>query len=441
VKKSITIYIALPFLLLISCVTGTEGSVSQEKEIQTDNRDYPSWFTEPPVEEGYLFGIGISDDLDKAKQKSIVDIAYQMSVHVESSLYDRAKEDNGSLTEQVTRIGSQVSRSTVVGTKFYDQYESADGDYYVLSRSPLECTMGAIESLLISYRLELEDIGIEIEKVQELIDEKIDFYRNDLQVEWLIHKPVYTFPEMVAVEGGTFFRGSGSKSAAGVDKENEVILSSFKIGKYEITQKEWFDVMGFTLAMQRDRADSNWEFFGEGDDYPMYYVSFADIATFCNKLSIRGGFDPCYTIRGNFVSCDFTKNGFRLPTEAEWEYAAWGGAENPEQSEQAYESLDFYGWSIDNSGGSAHPVAMKRPNPLGIYDMKGNVWEFVWDWYGFFDKGVVYDPTGPASGDVKVLRGGSWAFQRWQLSETDRYTINPAGRQKDVGFRVARNDD
>ena len=433
----------IPVVLLVfclSCVTTSQEEAESDEAVQDRvEKDYPVWFVDPPLEEGYLFGIGIDSDLDKAKQKSIVDIAYQMSVHVEASLYDRAKEDNGQLTEQVTRIGNQVSRSTVVGSKFYDQYESRDGDYYVLSRSPLECTMGAIESLLISYRRDLEDIGIELDRVQTLIDEKIDFYRNDLQVEWLIHKPVYEFPEMVRVEGGSYYRGNGSRSDRLVkDQNNQAVLSTFEIGKYEVSQKEWMDVMGFTLAMQRDRADSQWEFYGEGDDFPMYYVSFSDIATFCNKLSVRGGLEPCYTVRGNFVSCDFSKNGYRLPTEAEWEFAAFGGVENPEQSSSGFQPLASHGWYEGNSGGKAHPVGKKSPNQLGLYDMTGNVWEIVWDWYGGFEQGIFQDPRGPEEGDSKVIKGGSWAYEDHRMEPGKRYTIDPRGRNRDAGFRLAR---
>ena len=388
---------------------------------------------------GFLFGIGIDSNQDAAKQKSIMDIAYQMSVHVEASLYDRAWEDNGELTEQVTRIGSQVSRCTVVGTKFYDQYESSDGVYYILSRSPLECTMGAIESLLISYRRDLEDIGIDIEEVQDVIDGKIDFYRNDLQVEWLIHKPIYEFPEMVTVEGGTFYRGMGTQSVVTDAKDNQVELSSFQIGKYEISQKEWFDVVGFTLAMQRDRADSNWEFYGEGDDYPMYYVSFADVAVFCNKLSVRSGLEPCFTVRGNFVSCDFSKNGYRLPTEAEWEFAAFGGNDNPDQNLTAWDNWDLYGWSKDNSGETAHPIGQRRPNQLGLYDISGNVWEIVWDWSAMHNFEYQLNPKGPETGTAKVLKGGSWASEKYMMEPEKRYSISLAGRFRDVGFRLARN--
>ena len=442
-------------LSILSCVTTAQES-TRDKDLQSRNedespglsdlvrereeRDYPDWFVKPPLEEGYLFGIGIDKDSEKAKQKSIVDIAYQMSVHVEASLYDRAQEDNGQLTEQVTRIGDQVSRSTVVGTKFYDRYESADGYTYILSRSPLECTMGAIESLLISYRRDLEDIGIELDEVQELMDEKIDFYRNDLQVEWLIHKPVYEFPEMVRIEGGSYYRGNNELGGSELIKDDAYLveLSSYEIGKYEISQKEWMDVMGFTLAMQRDRADSNWQFYGEGDDYPMYYVSFADIAIFCNKLSTRGGLEPCYTVRGNFVSCDFSKNGFRLPTEAEWEFAALGGVENPSQQPVDYNALGTYGWSKENSGKSAHTIGTKRANRLGLYDMGGNVWELVWDWYSRFGDGMSVDPKGPDEGTDKVIKGGSWTFDKWATWPGSRKTANPESRTWDVGFRVAR---
>jgi formylglycine-generating enzyme required for sulfatase activity len=189
---------------------------------------------------------------------------------------------------------------------------------------------------------------------------------------------------------------------------------------------------------------------GKGDDNPMYLINWYEAVEYCNKLSESQGLDPAYSIgSGNrpSVTCDFTKNGYRLPTEAEWEYAARGG-ENYKYS--GSDDLDAVAWYGNNSNGTTHPVGQKKPNGYGLYDINGNVWEWCWDWYGSYSTTNLTDPTGPGSGAKRVNRGADW----WRSGSNLGSDIDAAGttdfepgfRQSDspdtvwdtIGFRVVR---
>ncbi|MDR2923307.1 MAG: formylglycine-generating enzyme family protein, partial [Treponema sp.] len=191
----------------------------------------------------------------------------------------------------------------------------------------------------------------------------------------------------VRVEGGTFQMGSNS----GNDDEkpvHTVTVKSFSIGKYEVTQKEWYEVMG-----------SNPSYF-KGDNRPVECVSWYDAVEYCNKRSEKEGLTPAYTIDKSgkdpnntngdddikwLVRRNRNANGYRLPTEAEWEYAARGGNGSP--GNYTYSGSNTAGevaWYSSNSGGSTHDVGTRAANNLGIHDMSGNVYEWCWDWYGSY---------------------------------------------------------
>jgi formylglycine-generating enzyme required for sulfatase activity len=201
---------------------------------------------------------------------------------------------------------------------------------------------------------------------------------------------------MVRVEGGTFQMGSNS----GENNEkpvHAVTVKSFNMGKYEVTQKEWFDVMGTTIRQQQAAA-GNSNLYGVGDNYRMYYVSWLEAVEYCNKRSQREGLTPAYGGSGNNITCDWNANGYRLPTEAEWEYAAKGG----NRDAMVYEysggnSVGAVAWYYGNSESRMHPVGTKAPNSLGLYDMSGNVREWCWDWYGNYASGTQTDPRGLAA--------------------------------------------
>jgi formylglycine-generating enzyme required for sulfatase activity len=186
----------------------------------------------------------------------------------------------------------------------------------------------------------------------------------------------------------------------------------------EVTQGEWQEEMG----------DNPSSFLSCGSNCPLEQVSWDDAIGYANALSGRAGLQECYT-GSTFTGLDCT--GYRLPTEAEWEYAARGGTTGP-----TYGLMDSVGWYTDNSGSRTHPVGGKTANNFGLYDMLGNVWEWTGDWYGTYP-GTVTDPTGPTTGSSRVYRGGSWAGPARYARAATRY-VAPVSRRSYLGFRLVR---
>jgi formylglycine-generating enzyme required for sulfatase activity len=233
---------------------------------------------------------------------------------------------------------------------------------------------------------------------------------------------------MVRVEGGTFNMGSNSDEAYDDEKPtHKVTVSTFYMSKYEITQAEWVAVMG-----------NNPSYF-EGDNLPVEQVSWYDAIEYCNRRSVKEGLQPVYSGSGDDIVMNMQANGYRLPTEAEWEYAATGGNNTLHTYTYAgSNNVDEVGWYYDNSDSTTHPVGTKAPNQLGIYDMSGNVWEWVWDWYSSYTGNAQVDPTGAVSGAYRVERGGSWGATAQFLRSASRYYDYPSYRYADLGFRVVR---
>jgi len=243
----------------------------------------------------------------------------------------------------------------------------------------------------------------------------------------------------VRVEGGTFQMGTPSGGENNERPVHTVTVKSFSIGKYQVTQKEWYEVMGTTVRQQRDMAKPP-ELPGEGDNYPMYYVSWHEAVEYCNRRSVKEGLTPAYRGSGDYITCDWNANGYRLPTEAEWEFAAKGGTKEYLTTEYSgSNSIDAVAWYYGNNGGRAKPVGTKAANSLGIHDMSGNVFEWCWDWYGSYTSGSQIDPRGPVSGTYRVKRGGSWDiisvdFFRSAFRKSD----TPSRRTSTIGFRLVR---
>jgi formylglycine-generating enzyme required for sulfatase activity len=236
---------------------------------------------------------------------------------------------------------------------------------------------------------------------------------------------------MALVEGGSF--QMGSSSGYGIEEPvHEVTVSSFYMGKYEVTQKEWVELMGSN--------PSNFK----GDKLPVEMVSWHEAIEYCNKRSLKEGLIPAYRGGRDDVTCDFNATGYRLPTEAEWEYAARGGNKDYISYEYAGgNSVDAVAWYDGNSGNRTHPAGTKRPNSLGLYDMSGNVWEWCWDWYGRYSGGSQTDPTGPSYNNnamgtpPRVARGGGWTDAA--VRSVLRFGSTPSGRYSFWGFRVVRS--
>ena len=216
---------------------------------------------------------------------------------------------------------------------------------------------------------------------------------------------------MVYVEGGTFTMGATSEQQSYNDDEiptHRVSLSSFYIGKYEVTQSLWKAVMGSN--------PSNWK----GDNLPVEMVSWNDCQTFLRKLNAMTG-----------------KN-FRLPTEAEWEFAARGGNRSRGYQYSGSNVLSDVAWYDDNSGSKTHNVGTKAPNELGIYDMSGNVWEWCQDWSGrSYSSSAQTNPKGPSSGYNRVHRGGSWFHGARDSRVASRNAYSPGDRDYGLGLRLA----
>jgi len=233
--------------------------------------------------------------------------------------------------------------------------------------------------------------------------------------------------EMVTIPAGSFLMGAvpGDEDAYDDEKpRHEVKISRpFRMMVYPVTQGLYEKVMG-----------KNPSFFKGDGRRPVESVSWFDAVKFCNKLSELAGLTPCYQIEGESVHWDASTNGYRLPTEAEWEYAARGGVDG----EVRYGDLNDIAWWDENSGNKTHPVGEKEPNGYGLYDVLGNVWEWCWDWYDedYYESSPRDNPRGPSSGEYRVLRGGSWWDGSPQvLRSSNRYRDAPDDGYDDVGFR------
>ncbi|MCA9733620.1 MAG: formylglycine-generating enzyme family protein [Deferribacteres bacterium] len=245
----------------------------------------------------------------------------------------------------------------------------------------------------------------------------IDFSFNGMDMAEHFYKemvPEFNASNFVKLAGGTFDMGDESSDLSEASRPvHQVTLSDFYIAKTPVTQKQWHDVMG-----------SNPSHFKGCDDCPVESVSWHDAQSFIERLSTKTGMK------------------FRLPTEAEWEYAARGGNKSKVFQYSGSDNLDEVGWFAENSGDRTHAVGEKKPNELGIYDMSGNVWEWCLDWYDeeyYQDckkKGVVENPTGPETGSRRVLRGGGWSSDAQNCRPADRFGVDPGLRGSGLGFRL-----
>ena len=224
---------------------------------------------------------------------------------------------------------------------------------------------------------------------------------------------------MVRVEGGTFTMGVTSEQGSDPHDGDEqpahqVTVSSFSIGRYEVTQEEWQAVMGSLLP---NMSDLSADF--KGAKLPVVNVSWNECQEFIRKLNAKTG------------------RNFRLPTEAEWEFAARGGNRSNRYKYSGGNYLNDVAWCNDNRGGHPHAVGGKQANELGLYDMSGNVWEWCSDWYGSYSSSSQTNPTGSASGFNRVMRGGGWGCIAWDCRVSNRSYYAPYNCCDDIGLRLA----
>ena len=224
--------------------------------------------------------------------------------------------------------------------------------------------------------------------------------------------------KMIRVEGGSFQMSSNGGNG---DEElvHQVALPSFSIGETEVTQALWEAVMCTTVGHQRDKADPSYSMYGEGANYPMYYISWEECQTFVQKLS------------------QLTGKKFRLPTEAEWEYAARGGNRSRGYKYSGSNTIGDVAWYSDNSVSKTHPVKTKRANELGLYDMSGNVWELCQDGYGNNSSISQTNPAGSSSSSLRVFRGGGWYDDARYCRVSVHRSYAPGERSGLLGLRLA----
>ena len=256
----------------------------------------------------------------------------------------------------------------------------------------------------------------------------------------------------VRLPGGTFTMGSPSSEAGRQcdEPQRQVTVGGFYIGKYEVTQAEWIAIMG-----------SNPSDF-KGDQNPVEQVSWYDALVYCNKRSLKEGRTPCYSIKGttdpaqwgsaptsrdaawDAVICDWIADGYRLPTEAEWEYACRAGTTTPFNTGKSITTSQAnYNGDYPYDGGAKGedrkktlPVGSFPANAFGLYDNHGNVWEWCWDWYGDYGGGSPRDPRGAPPSGIRVERGGSWAYRGENIRSAERSSDEPWYRDHNLGFRL-----
>jgi formylglycine-generating enzyme required for sulfatase activity len=283
-----------------------------------------------------------------------------------------------------------------------------------------------------------------------------------------INKKTNTTLNMVLVESGTFQMGSDEQDMFFAMPLHPVTISrDFFISRYEITNKQVADVYNWGLKSHQIKVNAEGVYNSIGnsqsllqiyvkdcqvlynktiftvtkqkENWPCIKISWYGAAVFCNLLSLMESNQEVYDTTN--WTCNFTLAGYRLPTEAEWEYAASGGQKSHGYTFAGSNELDHVGWYAINGNKETLQVGLKEPNELGIYDMSGNVWEWCWDWHDpvyYFDS-PESDPLGPASGNNKVIRGGAWYLGEMDARIKSRLlSCDPAGMGNLGGFRVVK---
>jgi formylglycine-generating enzyme required for sulfatase activity len=256
-------------------------------------------------------------------------------------------------------------------------------------------TFGSLQVALLAVSLIVFSSGF------AMAQEKDSAYTNSIGMKFVL------------IPAGTFMMGGDSTIEKPEDDElprHKVKISKpFYLGVYEVTQRQWKTVMGYNPS------------YFKGEDNPVEMASWVDIQEFIKRLNKKE-----------------KHSRYRLPTEAEWEYAIRAGTTSVNYFGNDMSQILDYAWIEDNSGGTTHPVGLKRPNPWGLYDMIGNVWEFVKDWYGenYYAKSPSVDPTGPSSGTGRVDRGCGWRGP-WLCRSAFRASHDPTSPFEGDGFRLA----
>ena len=327
-----------------------------------------------------------------------------------------------------------VETGQVISTGIYDH----EGNIGVLVKSGMASIAAQLASIRISQKdPERSNQLVDTSKKQ---DEKISNHvgkvnitlrEGHIELDSLEMEEVKSFfgANMVKVEGGTFTMGDNMNFGDSDERPNHTItLGDFFISKYEVTQKLYKQVTGENPSRFK------------GENNPIEKVSWYDAIQFCNTLSELEELVSCYSIIDNVVTCDWSANGYRLPTEAEWEFAARSGDWNDLMffGSTSGSEIDDYAWHRSNSSFKTHEVGTKLPNNFGLHDMSGNVREWCWDWYGNYSPEAQVNPTGPEFGAYNIVRGGGYSSNVFGIRATLRSRIVPKNNWDDIGFRILR---
>ena len=371
-------------------------------------------------------------------------------------LFENQREDNNGTVAGIVKVIIASDGVEFESDKILDRRKWGMGEYWVWlaqgctklivrapGYSPLEVNFSDYDLVVrpkLTYRLVITLPSGSQQSQQEVLAE----VSSDNHVQTFKVKGV-SF-RMVQVDGGTFQMGATSEQGRSLVYNHEkpvhnVTLASYMIGETEVTQELWEAVMGTTIRQQRDKFEKVAPILGKGKNYPMYYVTWDECREFISRLN------------------SLTGQRFRLPTEAEWEFAARGGNKSHKTRYGGGNTLSDVAWYWQNSGDKvldgedsdwnaakvkdnncrAHPVATKQKNELGLYDMSGNVCEWCQDWYEetYYSHSSPNNPTGPSKGSKRVNRGGSWFSYATLCRLSYRAAEVPGYRDFGTGFRLA----
>jgi sulfatase modifying factor 1 len=390
------------------------------------------------------FYSGISDALSDFVMKAIHKDRNHRFVNTNEMLGELEKlEKNGEILFQETSkfvplfvknpVPKEPKDSSRVSTKIEEPLSSTEKSEAQLT-VPKEIEINKsniwkwVAGLVIVAGIISELSFAEEEKVSLLLLDKVKAESPGPNLNRITSLTLIQQKEMVFVEGGSFMMGS-NLGKADEKPEHLVSLESFFIGKYEVTQELWESVIGNNPS----------EF--KRSNHPVEQVSWFESVDFCNKLSEKEGLQKAYIINVSGVTCNFNSNGYRLPTEAEWEYAARGGNKSRGYKYSGSNDVDLVAWYSKNSRSMTNAIGGKQKNELGIYDMSGNVWELCWDWYSdtYYTTQSQTNPKGPAIGYFRVFRGGGGGYFPEGCRVSFRFSgFTPDFGNETLGFRVVR---